>query len=318
MKRSNPFPANNHARPVPRPKGMMKGKNSKKVQMLQPVPKQPRRDVRTDVHVAFQLFNVNLDEEWDVLDIGLSRADFDNWFKQEQIALYDLERFNNKVANWLTEFLKDPFAGREQFKVSESDMVVGKETEKTGTLLPLVIDETTEGRRYRDFFLWDPNNGVNLHEFIETLIADAKLPSIAVKNITESCQQQIEKFQNAPTPSEEDVRDDLLRGYIVIEFRDSFRGIRVADKFLWNVYDDFVSPEKFSQEYVLDVGLSSEWAVLLAHTIRTKVYEHRASIARQQASGYQYSHQHFRNFVRSCEELDTEKWQPTVLVLRKS
>ena len=63
--------------------------------MLQPVPKQPRRDVRTDVHVAFQLFNVNLDEEWDNLNIGISRTEFDNWFKQEKIALYDLERFSN-------------------------------------------------------------------------------------------------------------------------------------------------------------------------------------------------------------------------------
>lgn len=307
------------SRPPPNPsRHLGKKKNGKKVQMLQPVPKQPRRDVRTDVHVAFQLFNVNLDEEWDNLNIGISRTEFDNWFKQEKIALYDLERFNNKVENWLTEFLKDPFRGREQFKVSDSDMVVGKAAEKPENLLPLVVDITCEGRRYRDFFLWDPNNGVNLHEFIETLVADSKLPTLAVKSIVESCQQQIEKFQNCPLPTGDEIRDDLLRGYIVIEFRDSFRGIRVADKFLWNPYDEHVSPEKFAQQYVLDVGLSSEWAVLLGHTIRMKCWEHKTSIAQKQASGFQYSSTHLRNFVRTCEELDTEKWQPTVLVLKKA
>jgi hypothetical protein len=310
-KRSYPHARGNPAKRLKQTKGVSKS------QMLPPVPKLPRRDVRTDVHVALQLFNVNTDEEWEILNIPLSREEFDNWFKGEQIPLSRMEELNTAVGEWLKAFLTDPFKRRDQFKLPPNE-VLTKKTPKPDNLLPITIDLTADGRRFRDFFLWNPNSGVDLTEFVHQLVADLKLPSSVVPQIVESTLAQIQQFQTSPKPGPQDIKDDLQRGYIVIEFRDSFRGIRVADKFLWNPYDDAVSPEEFALQYVLDVGLSAEWSVLLAHTIRSRVYEHRVAIAQKKASGFQYSGQHFKTFVRSCEELDTEKWQPTVLVLKKN
>lgn len=298
-------------------KRMKQARGHPKTQMLPPVPNQPRRDVRTDVHVALQLFNVNTDEEWDVLNIPLDREEFDNWFKGEQIPIARLKEVNEIVGEWLAAFLVDPFKGRDQFKLSPNE-VLRKKTPKPDDLLPISIDLTADGRRFRDFFLWNPSSGVDLTDFVQQLVVDLKLPSTVVPQIVESTLAQIQQFQTSPKPGPSDVKDDLQRGYIVIEFRDSFRGIRVADKFLWNPYDDAVSPEEFARQYVLDVGLNSEWSVLLAHTIRLRVHEHRTAIAQKKASGFHYSGQHFKTFVRSCEELDTEKWQPTVLVLKKN
>jgi len=326
MKRGNPFnPPPRRPSQQPRSKraifpshGIPQNKIMHHRRGLPEVPKQPRRDVRTDVHVAFQLFNVNLDEEWDVLNIPLSRIDFDNWFKQEQIALYDLERYNTQVEKWLTEFLKDPFKNREQFKIPELDMMPEKVSPQAEKLLPLNIEIQHEGKKYCDKVLWNPKNDVDLKQFAQSIVEDEKFPNSCIRKIMDQIQDQIDVFNRDPKPSADDIRDDLIRGYVEIEFKSSYRGIRVADKFLWNVYDEFVSPEEFARQYVLDVGLSSEWASKIAHCIRTRCHQHRTSIARKQLSGLKYSTTHNRSFVRSCEELDTEKWQPTVLVLRKS
>merc|ERR1719195_2008320 len=105
---------------------MKSSQGQPKSKKLPLVPKVPRRDVRTDVHVALQLFNVNTDEEWETLSIPLSRTDFDNWFKGEQIPLYDLERFNKIIGDWLKEFLKNPFKGRDQFKLPPNEILTKK------------------------------------------------------------------------------------------------------------------------------------------------------------------------------------------------
>jgi len=288
-------------------------KEAKQPKPLPPVPS-VRRDIRTDVHVAFQLFNVNLDEEWDVLNMGITRQEFDNWFKQENMPVYDVDRFTETISEWLTQFLQDPFRNREQFNVAEGGEVRG-ETVKPQTLIPLVIDVTSEGRRFRDQLLWDPGNKVDIEEFVKQMCRDKKLTSSHAKLILESLKKQMHRFESVPQPAEEDVEEDKQRGFIVIDFVESYRGIRVKDKFLWNPYDEVVSPEEFAHQYTLDVGLSSDWAVLLAHCIRAKVHRHRASIAMKQASGYDYSR--WQNFVRTCEELDRGVWEPTVLKLTR-
>eukprot|EP00494_Astrolonche_serrata_P006058 UN06075 len=85
---------------------------------------------------------------------------------------------------------------------------------------------------------------------------------------------------------------------------------------MWNAYDDIISPEEFGEQYAKDLGLSGEWSVLIAHTIRKKVLEHRMAVSNGYASGLQYSTDHFRQFVRSTEDFDTGKWVPQVSTLQ--
>eukprot|EP00494_Astrolonche_serrata_P021099 UN21333 len=72
------------------------------------VPPQPKREVRSEVQVAFQLFNVNPAEEYEVLDLDVSKENFLRWFSQENMGDARMTEINNKIAEWFRNvFMKD-------------------------------------------------------------------------------------------------------------------------------------------------------------------------------------------------------------------
>merc|ERR1712228_282101 len=195
-----------------------------------------------------------------------------------------------------------------------------KEDEMNDHLIPIQIDEIVNGKEYKDSFLWDVSNGIELSEFVQSLRNDLK-QSKNVKlrdRILKSAQKQIDcdlrvqkEYERAlnVVGSKLDKRSnnylqhlkkksfsindnenlmnnisDTLHGHILIKLKITHGKIRLIDEFLWNLNDDGneknASIEQFAHVLCAEQALPFIFAPSIALSIRQQINEHKVKMTK--------------------------------------
>jgi len=196
--------------------------------------------------------------------------------------------------------------------------------QKNGNLIPVEIDEIVNGKPYKDTFLWDQENGLDLNEFVLSLCNDLKQKDDDLRDrILKSAKKQIAeclKVRNEYKASLEvfgnkidkrsnnylqhlkkkglSVSDnmnlmnnisDILHGHILIKLEITHGKIRLIDEFLWNLNDSendhFANIEQFANTLCADQGLPFIFAPSIAFSIRKQINSHKMRMTKSMKEG---------------------------------
>jgi len=142
-----------------------------------------------------------------------------------------------------------------------------KAAEQEEILVPIRILIEQDGHKYRDDFTWNLNESLLTPEkFAEILCFDNKLPAAKFAPIVaESIRTQLNEFiPHVPTTDAEELR-------ILIKLDLTIGDICLIDQFEWDLNNPRNSPEQFAEIMATELGLSNEFKVRIAHTIREQV-----------------------------------------------
>lgn len=147
-------------------------------------------------------------------------------------------------------------------------------------LIPIKLDLECEGRRLKDIFLWDKNEPyLTLEEFAKIIMEEHNLPAAFEAEIISSMKRQIHAFKHY-----KQMDGELLR---VLQLNVRIGSVVLRDKFEWDINNPNNSPEDFAESLCADMGLSPDFMLPIAHSIREQVNEHQRIANLEKRGGYQ-------------------------------
>merc|ERR1712228_823901 len=182
-----------------------------------------------------------------------------------------------------------------------------KEDVTNDHLIPIQIDEIVNGKEYKDSFLWDACNGIELSEFVQSLCNDLKqAKNVKLRDrILKSAQKQIDcdlrvqkEYERAlnVVGSKLDKRSNNYLQHLkkksfsindnenLIKLKITHGKIRLIDEFLWNLNDDGneknASIEQFAHVLCAEQALPFIFAPSIALSIRQQINEHKVKMTK--------------------------------------
>ena len=136
-----------------------------------------------------------------------------------------------------------------------------------GTLIPVTLDFEVEGKR-KEIFLVDKNELFMTQEsFVKTINDDNTLQQQQEDQLLGSLKRQINQFRMYKP-----IEGEFLRK---IELNLIVGNYIITDQFDWDINNPDNSPEDFADVICVDLGLSSEFKLPIAHSIRQQILEHQ-------------------------------------------
>ncbi|KAL6068938.1 SWI/SNF chromatin-remodeling complex subunit [Balamuthia mandrillaris] len=190
--------------------------------------------------------------------------------------------------------------------------------EEEDSLVPIRLDLFLDGIALKDTFVWDLNEtSVTPEQFAKTLCIEMDFPERFEALIASSVQRQLSASQKwraaqrtiRPPPH---LRDSLM----LIQLRLTVNGVSLTDQFEWDTSSNNpITPECFAAMLCRDLGLSREFQVCIAHSIREQVVAHKRALVEGDM-------QHFKERLRAppstsalgClrDEEELSQWTPCV------
>mmetsp|Transcript_32861 Transcript_32861/g.33480 ORF Transcript_32861/g.33480 Transcript_32861/m.33480 type:complete len:239 (+) Transcript_32861:148-864(+) len=146
--------------------------------------------------------------------------------------------------------------------------------DKDEILVPIKIDITHKGARFVDSFTWNLRNPIlTADDFAIRTCLDLNLPEGFIWKISLQIQEQVKAYSSLISLFALEVINNKDFAEKSHELQPISIGIRhnivdYSDKFLWDMYSPFNSPEKFARTTCLDLGLPAEMESPIAHRIR--------------------------------------------------
>ena len=139
-------------------------------------------------------------------------------------------------------------------------------------LIPIRIDfEVDGGNRIRDVLTWNLNEpSLTPRKYAEIFCLDAGLPVGYVELIAETIHTQIQEFKSF-------VKTGIVldSGHVPIRLELQVGRQLLRDKFMWDISpENTLTPETFAAQMAADLGLPSEFCILIAHSVREQIQQH--------------------------------------------
>lgn len=115
--------------------------------------------------------------------------------------------------------------------------------------------------------------------FLKSISRDRKLPNAMQVKILASFKKQLSSWVNRIDIPNDVLDRDKERGFLILELDIYWKGFRLKDKILWDPYNSFSNPETFATTFCEDLGLHSEWSIVVAHQVRQHVLRHFRALA---------------------------------------
>eukprot|EP01127_Copromyxa_protea_P019731 TRINITY_DN6472_c0_g1_i1.p1 TRINITY_DN6472_c0_g1~~TRINITY_DN6472_c0_g1_i1.p1 ORF type:complete len:207 (-),score=33.29 TRINITY_DN6472_c0_g1_i1:96-659(-) len=143
-------------------------------------------------------------------------------------------------------------------------------------LVPITLDLVHGSWRLKDFLLWNVSEDkITPEEFALQLCEDLQYPKAFEEAIVASMKSQLQLHQDNVrkrkhlaylSEKEETEQRCLITLNIVVN-----ETTRLCDQFEWDIMEPLNSPEVFARALATDLGLSREYEVSIAHSIRTQI-----------------------------------------------
>jgi SWI/SNF-related matrix-associated actin-dependent regulator of chromatin subfamily B protein 1 len=122
--------------------------------------------------------------------------------------------------------------------------------------------------------------------FLTSVTRDKKIPNALQVKILASFKKQLANWSaRYEIPKELAMKDQSL-GYLLIELDIDWKGFKFKDKLIWDPYNPHSNPEEYACIFCSDIGLDSEWSLVIAHYIRQHILRHFRSIIMIGSSPY--------------------------------
>nr|XP_043608828.1 chromatin structure-remodeling complex protein BSH [Erigeron canadensis]XP_043608829.1 chromatin structure-remodeling complex protein BSH [Erigeron canadensis] len=137
-------------------------------------------------------------------------------------------------------------------------------------LVPIRLDISIDGQRYRDTFTWnnsDPDSEISL--FAKRTVKDLKLPPAFLTQIAQSIQSQLNEFRSYEG-------QDMYTGEKIVPIKLDLRvnHTLIKDHFLWDLNNVESDPEEFARIFCKDMGIEDpEVGPAVAFAIREQLCE---------------------------------------------
>jgi hypothetical protein len=154
-------------------------------------------------------------------------------------------------------------------------------------LCPINLDITHAGHRLRDCFQWNLFESVmSTKAFATLMVEELDLPSSFIPLIAESIQTQVQKSKEKLKTSADHIHlfreGEALRP---ININVNIGGVVVTDMFEWDMNESANVPEVFATQLCSDLGLSGEFAMTIAGSIREQVINYQQVRRRREPPG---------------------------------
>jgi hypothetical protein len=139
---------------------------------------------------------------------------------------------------------------------------------------------------FLDFVSFFVENTVTPEMFLTSITRDKKIPNALQAKILASFKKQLAAWSvKCDIPKELAVKDQAL-GYLLIELEIDWKGFKLKDKLIWDPYNPNSNPEEYASSFCSDLGLDSEWSLVIAHFIRQHLLRHFRSVIMIGSSPY--------------------------------
>jgi hypothetical protein len=136
--------------------------------------------------------------------------------------------------------------------------------------------------------------------FLTSVTRDKKIPNALQVKILASFKKQLAGWSSRYEISKELALRDRANGYLLIDLEIDWKGFKLKDKLIWDPYNPHSNPEEYSTKFCSDIGLDSEWSLIIAHYIRQHVLRHFRSLMMIGSSPYKrippMSHPHASDY----------------------
>jgi len=162
-------------------------------------------------------------------------------------------------------------------------------------LVPVRIDLEYEGIRLRENIIWNAGDKLITPEFFaKQVAADNDLPPYFENEIISLIQKAVFAHRKyVPTQPE------LIK---VIELDLRVENVCIKDRFEWDINDPNNVPEEFAIQLCNELGLTNEFMVLIAHSIREQIEGFRREIIEMGGESFANMKKSMRSLIESGQK----------------
>lgn len=262
----------------------------------------------------------------------INYAEFDNYnddFEYEENPTPNPNSSNIVVNTQIQQqptqkHLLKPARGTPYLKDLEDEQKLSETIHKKGDILipiKLNLEYNNGNSRLIDFFMW--NYGESLitpQQFALILCNDLELPSSLQLEIVDSINKQIEDYNFVTTLQ----LPPNMEFHVIIDLSVSLDKKLFQDRFEWDLEQNDVTPEEFSDIVVSDLGLSLEFKPAISHSLHETILRLKREIAEGSYNHELHKYQQlggliFERGIRITTESSThngnDHWEPIVEIL---
>ena len=145
-------------------------------------------------------------------------------------------------------------------------------------LIPIRLNCAVGQQRYEDTFLWSLfEHTITPRVFIQSLCNDVGLPHAFIQPLTQQMKDQLRRYRRLMKDKDERDNQHLPSPLtppsrlLHLQLNLTLDGLQLSDRFLWDPSHPSSSPEEFGRVLALELGLSGEWAALIAWSVRDQL-----------------------------------------------
>jgi SWI/SNF-related matrix-associated actin-dependent regulator of chromatin subfamily B member 1 len=144
-------------------------------------------------------------------------------------------------------------------------------TELSEVLIPVRLNIEYEGQRIQDALTWNLNDpSMTPRHYAEIFCEDLNLPVHYVTLVSEMIQTQLTEYRDFLKSGVV-----LNQGYVPIDLEIQIGKTLFKDRFMWDISaDNTTTPEQFARRLCSEMGLCTEFRLLISHSIREQVSKH--------------------------------------------
>lgn len=209
------------------------------------------------------------------------------WLQGKQKG--NTQKFEEQIENWLNNLYsnKPKLSGMTatRMELLKGKRERGRLTEEFddnygfGNLIPLNINIELEGKKFKEIFFWELNEPyLKVENFAKILVDDNLLPQSFESEIVHQMNKQINqyrKFEKFDGEILKTIKLDIRIGDMVL-----------TDQFEWDINNRKNSPEEFAKNICADLGLSAEFLLPIAHSIKEQILDHQKTVANERRTYY--------------------------------
>ncbi|KAI5969993.1 hypothetical protein CANMA_001033 [Candida margitis] len=208
----------------------------------------------------------------------------------------------------------------------EDESNLNSQSNKLETLIPikLNLESTVTSHKVNDIFVWNLNQTlVTPTDFAQILCNDLELPHPMIAQIADSITQQIEEYSyasNLSIPNKNPCN-------VIIDLSVNLNKQLYQDRIEWDLNQNEITPEKFAEIVVADLGLSLEFNLAISHALHEIIIRVKKEIIEGSFNNEIHNlhlvkgiffEQGLRIFTESSVSNGNDRWEPSVEILSSS
>eukprot|EP01016_Furgasonia_blochmanni_P040451 TRINITY_DN5165_c0_g1_i8.p1 TRINITY_DN5165_c0_g1~~TRINITY_DN5165_c0_g1_i8.p1 ORF type:complete len:337 (-),score=31.12 TRINITY_DN5165_c0_g1_i8:236-1246(-) len=230
------------------------------------------KDTRTRLNEALQRYNY---KQVDVArETGIHHSTLSLWLQRK------IEGKQVKIEETIEQWLQNLYANKPRFSKANAQqhnkmsIEYKSDAVRDSDLIPIRLDIEQEGIRFRENICWNVEESyLSPEQFAKILAEENNLPSSFEHEIAFAIKRAVQNHRvYVPTTPE------MIR---VIELDVRIDNVTLKDRFEWDINDPNNNPEDFAITLCSELGLSGEFAVQIAHSIREQIIRYQRALEKE-------------------------------------